>query len=439
MPAFSTGGGWGVRGKDVFEEKNIMNRKFLGLLFTGVLLSCSPAYAELGIDWVKYEGNPVLTLGAYRSWESDHVHNPVVVKEGSTYKMWYDGYDGQRSRTGYATSTDGINWTKYSGNPVISSELGNGAIGTIILDGSTYKAWAELGADVGYWISSDGIIWTPYAGNPVLTHGTGWESVAISDPMVIKDGSVYKMWYQGGEPGSQHRIGYATSPDGINWTKYAGNPIFIPVALGTWAINPFIMKEGSLYKMWYGDADVSPGGNIRIFYATSTDGINWNRYYSANPVVINGGFDGQHALAPWIINDNGDYKMWYTGQNNGQMKIGYAISYFIPKVKDADSDGFDNTRDCNDNNATIYPGSTEHFLSEGIIYGLNMTADDCTIINVSSIYADCQNPSPKNHGQYVSCVAHAANVLLGEGQIDDNIHSLVVSTAAKSDIGKPRK
>ncbi len=308
---------------------SVTNRRFFGFLVAGALFCCSYAYAELGVDWVKYEGNPVLTVGASGSWEADHVHNAVVIKEGSIYKMWYNGYDGQRSRTGYATSPDGINWTKYSGNPVLSA-----TIGTIIFEDGVYKAWAGLleGGDIGYWTSSDGINWTQYAGNPVLRHGTGWESVAISDPMVIKDGSTYKMWYQGGEPGSQHRIGYATSPDGINWTKYAGNPIFIPEALGTWAINPFILKEGSLYKIWYGDAGGSPGGSIRIFYATSTDGINWVKY-PTNPVITNaGGFDWQHALGPWIINDNGDYKMWYTGQNNGQMKIGYAISYYVPDV-----------------------------------------------------------------------------------------------------------
>ncbi|MBI4243625.1 MAG: hypothetical protein HY606_06005, partial [Planctomycetes bacterium] len=132
-------------GKEKFVSKIYMCR-FLGFLVLGFLLSCRFAYAELGVDWVKYEGNPVLTLGAYGSWEADHVHNAVVIKEGTIYKMWYNGYDGQRSRTGYATSPDGVNWTKYSGNPVLSA-----TIGTIIFEDGVYKAWAGLleGGDIG--------------------------------------------------------------------------------------------------------------------------------------------------------------------------------------------------------------------------------------------------------------------------------------------------
>ena len=53
----------------------------------------------------------------------------------------------------------------------------------------------------------------------------------------MREGDVYKMWYTGynGAPSNiegkaEYAIGYATSPDGVNWTKHEGNPIFGPGA-----------------------------------------------------------------------------------------------------------------------------------------------------------------------------------------------------------------
>ena len=69
----------------------------------------------------KHAGNPVLAVGAAGSWDDDAVWGPAVLKEGSSYKMWYTGDDGANpSRIGLATSTDGITWTKAAANPVLS-------------------------------------------------------------------------------------------------------------------------------------------------------------------------------------------------------------------------------------------------------------------------------------------------------------------------------
>ena len=68
----------------------------------------------------KYSGNPVLVAGADGSWDDDGVWGPAVLKEGSSYKLWYTGDDGANpSRIGLATSTDGMTWTKAAANPVL--------------------------------------------------------------------------------------------------------------------------------------------------------------------------------------------------------------------------------------------------------------------------------------------------------------------------------
>jgi beta-1,2-mannobiose phosphorylase / 1,2-beta-oligomannan phosphorylase len=42
------------------------------------------------------------------------------------------------------------------------------------------------------------------------------------------------MWYSGGEKFEPNAIGYATSPDGLNWTKHPDNPIFRPDPSNPW-------------------------------------------------------------------------------------------------------------------------------------------------------------------------------------------------------------
>ena len=52
-------------------------------------------------------------------------------------------------------------------------------------------------------------------------------------PDVVWDGDShqYRMWYSGGEQNEPNAIGYATSPDGLTWTKHADNPIFPPTLI----------------------------------------------------------------------------------------------------------------------------------------------------------------------------------------------------------------
>ncbi len=68
------------------------------------------------------------------------------------------------------------------------------------------------------------------------------------------------------------RAGYATSTDGSNWTKFAGNPVLKKGPYGSWdagsvfGIN-VIDSAGIKYKMWY--VGKSEGWNTKVGYAES--------------------------------------------------------------------------------------------------------------------------------------------------------------------------
>src|SRR4051812_36180037 len=85
-------------------------------------------------NWTKYEGNPVFTKGQ-KSWDDGIVIGHSVIKSGNTYKMWYSGGHSIESpkSIGYATSTDGIHWTRYSGNPVFEGIAGSWDSGNVEL------------------------------------------------------------------------------------------------------------------------------------------------------------------------------------------------------------------------------------------------------------------------------------------------------------------
>ena len=61
------------------------------------------------------------------------------------------------------------------------------------------------------------------------------------------------MWYTGYD-GTSWRIGYATSLDGIVWEKYHANPVLGPGASGTWdgdgVAHPAVLFDGVEYQMW---------------------------------------------------------------------------------------------------------------------------------------------------------------------------------------------
>ncbi|MBC7260837.1 MAG: hypothetical protein H5T63_02390, partial [Chloroflexi bacterium] len=176
--------------------------------------------------WIQYAGNPVLT-GSYAL-------DPCVIKDGSTYKMWYTHVDDSENwRIYYAYSSDGTSWTVHgevlapSGTPGAYDEV-RVAGPAVIKDGDTYKMWfgarnANAVWTIGYAVSSDGVSWTKVG--KVLDVGApgSWDSQMVREPWVIKDGDTYKMWYSGTAAWPVFKIGYAESSDGTTWTKHASN------------------------------------------------------------------------------------------------------------------------------------------------------------------------------------------------------------------------
>ncbi|MDD5270125.1 MAG: hypothetical protein PHE80_02935 [Candidatus Omnitrophica bacterium] len=370
-----------------------------GNVWTAIKSSTFNTNNSGGLKWA-FQNGPLTGYAVLATrgtqFDATNIYAPCVIKDGETYKMWYTGAVYSTYRIGYAISADGLNWTRVDGPQQylsvinISSDrfdknhagLGN----CVIKDGETYKMWysgynGEFWR-IGYATSPDGINWTKYDGPEadlsVLDVSLGrFDSAHAYYPWVIKDGSVYKMWYIGTN-GDFYRIGYATSPDGINWTKVNGNAGGGAVMEATLDYDqgnsyyPCVIKDGSLYKMWYYQSGV-------ISYAYSLDGITWTKVSgSARPGgVLEYGtpytFCSSYVSYPCVIKDGETYKMWAGGNN---AYIGYATSvidtisttwtYFQVRSGNTTGDlqaaafvGPDGT------SATYYPGNCYNLVSAG--------------------------------------------------------------------------
>lgn len=338
-----------------------MKRIIVVLAVTFLLV---PLLSQMSFN--KYANNPIINPGE-DYWESWRVTDPFVIFEDNIYKMWYAGcnYLSDTWQIGYATSNDGINWERYENNPVLTlGEEGNiddrSVRYPIVLKfNDIYHLWFESrGSDAGYAIShatsDDGIHWTKDAENPVMTRDESYEKERIIPNSVLYDGDEYRLYYFAQENLASNLASncVAFSSDGINWQRSAGNPMDMPGKTDLNAFNTNVIFKDGLYHIYspyfVPDDDFSLYMYFFLSYANSTDGINWEK---SSEVDIHQAprFAWDFVVFPWehngsspmncysphrVINDNGKYEMWY-GCHFG---IGYA-SEDLPVYEEPASPG----------------------------------------------------------------------------------------------------
>jgi predicted GH43/DUF377 family glycosyl hydrolase len=219
----------------------------------------------------------VLPPNPASGWEDD-VNRPTVLKREDGYHMWYTGQAKGQSWIGYATSPDGKVWKRMSNQPVLSPEM-------------------------------------------------PWEKVAVMSPNVLWDqkAKAFRMWYSGGEQYEPNAIGYATSPDGLHWTKSASNPVFVPNPTNVWeqervAGCQVCEQDGWYYMFYIGYRDID---HAQIGLARSRDGVtHWERH-PQNPIVRPGQdeFDQDACYKPYALYNGKEWLLWYNGRHGGLEQI----------------------------------------------------------------------------------------------------------------------
>jgi predicted GH43/DUF377 family glycosyl hydrolase len=204
-----------------------------------------------GYHFDKHPGNPIFGPGG-NGFDSYAVGTSIVIKDDSTWVMFYNGAEraiyspGPYIGMAIAKNLAGP-WIRME-TPVLKTgkkgEWDDGFIlpGSVLKmkDGS-YRMYFSGGGEfsdykdfsIGLATSRDGITWVKYnepdtrehpfaESDPVMKIRTfNHEGNCCWMPCVQETQTGYEMYYT-----DNVNISYASSPDGIHWDPYAGNPVF---------------------------------------------------------------------------------------------------------------------------------------------------------------------------------------------------------------------
>jgi hypothetical protein len=271
------------------------------------LVACQAETASLSpLRWTKVRGpvpnGALLGPGATSAFDERANFTTGAFRDGDTVRLYYGGSDatgvcagisGSHWRIGLAESADGVSFTRVPGAATGGALIDNGAAGQ-------------------------------------------FDSQLTYRPVVLKDGAVYRMWFNGstmpfncpnGTLANDRRIGYAESTDGLGWTKhYDGDgpggsvlPLGAPGAIDAQQVGyVWVIKDGAEYKLYYSANDAT--NTWRVALATSSDARHWTKVPGklAGGAILDvgpaGSFDFACAYQPSVVKERDQlYRMWYRG------------------------------------------------------------------------------------------------------------------------------
>ena len=188
------------------------------------LLHLGYATSDDGVRWTKYAGNPIFR----DRWTED----PCVVKHDDTYYMYAEDETADRTVIHLLTSRDRVNWK--SQGTVLPRREGVAwearAVGTPVVWRESEKKWSML---YDAWppgltaiaTSEDGKHWSRSDQNQLLTTAVDkqWKTQSIVPDSIIRVDGTYHLFYHASD--RAFHTGHASSADLRQWTADKGNPI----------------------------------------------------------------------------------------------------------------------------------------------------------------------------------------------------------------------
>ncbi len=247
--------------------------------------------------------NPVFSGTGTDTWDKKIRERGYILYEDGNYKMWYSGYNSDFARPkflGYATSSDGINWTRYSDKPIFYEKWVEDMF--VVKQDDKYYMYAEGENDVAHLLTSpNGIDWEEQGDLILLT--TEGDSIPgpYGTPTVWIENGKWYLFYERDDLG----IWLATSDDKITWQNIQDEPVLAlgpdNYDIGAVAANQ-VVKYKDRYYIYYHATDrmdwQHPSSPViwTSNVAMSTDLIHWEKY-PENPFV-----DGDYS-SPILVFD----------------------------------------------------------------------------------------------------------------------------------------
>ncbi len=279
-------------------------------------------FAKEMVEFTPYEGNPLFSGTDSDTWDNKIRERGYILHEDGIYKMWYTGYKGEDSDPkylGYATSSDGIQWKRYSNQPIFSGKWTEDMF--VVKNNEKYYMYAEGENDIAHLLTSnDGIQWEEQGDLIILAVNGDTIPGPYGTPTVwIENGKWYLFYERNDEA-----IWLATSKDRIIWKNVQDGPVIEkgPNAYdaGAVAANQVVKYKGNYYIYYHGSSNpdwADPNANAlwSSNVAMSKDLVKWEKY-PGNPLV-----DGDTS-SPILVNDGEKYRL-YTMHNK--------VCMYLPK------------------------------------------------------------------------------------------------------------
>lgn len=209
----------------------------------------------------------------------------AVVIDGVVH-LFYQSYgNGPRDAICHATSTDGVTFTRDPSNPVFrpmgSWSCGRAIDADAIVHGDrVLLAWATRDPEMTVQMVgvAEAPLGSPYGRDdwrdlsvdgPALPPELDWERECIEAPALVRRGETLVMFYAGGYNNEPQQIGWATSTDGVAWTRGSDQPFLANGAPGEWNSS----ESGHPGVL----TDAGPDGSTYLFFqGNDTGGRTWS-------------------------------------------------------------------------------------------------------------------------------------------------------------------
>lgn len=269
------------------------------------MISSSQLFPQELTHFLPYNHNPVFAGTGIRTWDSRIRERGFILFEDSVYHLWYTGFEHGEEKEmhlGYATSTDGFNWSRYKGNPIFSSGWVEDVF--VIKEQQTYYMFAEGKNDVAHMLtSSDRIHWTDQGNLDIRkVNGQPIDKGPYGTPTVWKENAVWYLFYERNDGG----IWVASSKDLKQWTNIQDEPV---INMGPEGYDKFgvavnqVIKYKGLYYAYYHATAFEDWSEWSTCVAVSTDLIHWKKY-DKNPIITNNSSSGI------IVNDASGFRFY---------------------------------------------------------------------------------------------------------------------------------
>lgn len=297
-------------------------KKILELVGVMVFLVCQGCKnaADTGIDGIPdstlfpaelvqfrpYVHNPVFSGTGNGTWDEVIRERGFILKESDGYHMWYTGHRKDRYDTlslGYATSVDGVVWTRHPGNPVYDSTWTEDMM--VVREGDVYYMFAEGRGDTAHMLSSrDRINWQDHGALKIFyTDGRPLSAGPYGTPTAWKEDSTWYLFYERNDSA----IWLAKSTDLQQWTNVQDDPVIDkgPADYDRFgvALNQVIKRNGLYYGYYHGTA-MKDWSEWSTNVAVSKDLRRWKKF-GGNPIM-------QQNKSSGILIDDGTRLRLYT-------------------------------------------------------------------------------------------------------------------------------